>query len=148
MAADLTSSPIIQGLLRLIRSQDRSGAWDAEPDAELLAPFIVTKAQKRELPLIGDPDPDILWRVEMFYTCAAWELERRCGHSVSPILNIHHEGWGRVLLVAGRLVAVNAHVRELHRFGFEDVSALVDKAEALVSEGLSIIAKFPDPAAA
>ncbi len=148
MDASALTHPIAQALLRRIRSEDRSGAWDAEPDAALLAPFIVTKAQKRELPMMGDPDPDILWRVEMFYAAVAWELERRSGHAVAPILNIHHEGWGRVLLVAGRLVALNAHVRELHRFGFEDLPTLIAKAEKLVEEGAETIARFPEIAAA
>ncbi|OIQ90846.1 hypothetical protein GALL_272470 [mine drainage metagenome] len=148
MEASAIAHPIVQGLLRLIRAHDRSGAWDDEPDAGLLAPFIVTRAQKRALPMMGDPDPDILWRVEMFYAAVAWELERRSGRAVSPILNIHHEGWGRVLLVAGRLVAVNAHVRELHRFGFEDLPALIAKAEKLVEEGAGTIGRYPDVAAA
>jgi probable nitrogen fixation protein len=138
--------PVIQGLLRLIRAQDRSGAYDADPDEELLAPYVVTKAQKREMPMMGDPDPDTLGRVELFYGAVAWELERRTGRAVVPMLNIHHEGWGRILLIAGRLVAVNTHVRELHRFGFETLAALIDKAEKLASEGVTSIETFPQVA--
>ena len=135
--------PILTALLRLMRSHDHSGVWDDEPDDLLLAPFVVTKAQKREMPLIGDPDPDVLWRVELFYAAVAWEIERRSGRAVAPLLKIHHEGWGRVVLIAGRLVAVNAHVRELHRWGFESLEQLAEKAEKLVAEGLAAIAQFP-----
>ncbi len=134
---------IIQSLLQLLRSHDRSGAWDDEPDDLLLAPFIVTKAQKREMPLIGDPDPDVLWRVELYYGAIAWEIEKRAGRAISPMLQINPEGWGRVALIAGRLVAVNAHVRELHRFGFETPEQLVEKAEKLVAEGVAAINQFP-----
>lgn len=135
--------PILQGLLKLMRSHDRSGVWDYEDDLELLQPFIVTKAMKREMPMIGEPDPDVLFRVELFYSAVAWELERRCGRAIAPLLRIHHEGWGRVVLIAGKLVAVNAHVRELHRFGFEDLTQMVVKAEKLVAEGLATIEQFP-----
>jgi probable nitrogen fixation protein len=134
---------IIQALLQLMRSHDRSGAWDDEPDDLLLAPFIVTKAQKREMPLIGDPDPDILWRVELYYAAIAWEIEKRSGRAIVPMLQINHEGWGRVALIAGRLVAAIAHVRELHRFGFETLDQLADKAEKVVLEGVATIDKFP-----
>lgn len=144
MDTETISHPIIQGLLRLIRAEDRSGAYDAEPDEELLAPFVVTKAQKRELPMFDDPDPDILMRVSQFYAAVAWEVERRTGKPVAPMMDIHHEGWGRVLLICGRLVAVNSHVRELHRFGFEDLATLVAKAEKLAEEGIASIAKFPE----
>ncbi len=140
---DASASPFVKGLLILLRAQDRSGAWDNEPDDALLAPFIVTKAQKRELPMIGDPDPDILWRVELYYQTVAFEIERRCGRACAPMMNIHHEGWGRIVLIAGRLVCVNTHVRELHRFGFENVSQMVDKAEKLIAEGVATIEKFP-----
>jgi probable nitrogen fixation protein len=143
MDTETISHPIIQNLLRLIRAEDRSGAYDAEPDEELLAPFVVTKVQKRELPMFGDPDPDILARVETFYGAVAIELERRTGRAVVPMMNIHHEGWGRVLLIAGRLVAVKAHVRELHRFGFGTLAQLVEKAEKLVVEGAASIEAFP-----
>ncbi len=139
----MNTPPILAALLRLMRSHDHSGVWDDEPDEVLLAPFIVTKAQKREMPLIGDPDPDVLWRVELFYAAVAWEIERRSGRAVAPLLKIHHEGWGRVVLIAGRLVAVNAHVRELHRWGFESLEQLAEKAETLVAEGLAVIAQFP-----
>lgn len=138
-----TAHPIVKALLQLLRAQDRSGAWDAEPDEVLLEPFIVTKAAKREMPLIGDPDPDILWRVDLYYAAIAWEIERRSGRAIIPMVNIHHEGWGRVVLIAGRLVAVKAHVRELHRFGFEDLGTMIAKAEKLVAEGVAAIEQFP-----
>ena len=139
----MNNHPLVQSLLRLIRAE-AGGAWDAEPDDMLLAPFIVTKAAKRELPLIGDPDPDVLARVEKFYTAIGGEIERRTGKAIVPILNIHHEGWGRIVLLAGRLVAVSANVRELHRFGFEDLAQLVEKAEKLVVDGVKAIERFPE----
>jgi probable nitrogen fixation protein len=145
---DAMGRPFLKGLLMLMRSHDRSGVWDAEPDAELLAPFVVTKAQKRDIPLIGDPDPDLLWRVELFYQAVAWQIETRTGHATQPVFRIHHEGWGRVVLIAGRLVAVDAFLRELHRFGFETIEAIEDKGLKLVEAGVAAIDKFPDVAAA
>ncbi|HTH18118.1 MAG TPA: hypothetical protein VL974_15785, partial [Magnetospirillum sp.] len=47
--------PFVQALITLIRAQDRSGAMEADTDEELLEPFVVTKAQKREIPMFGDP---------------------------------------------------------------------------------------------
>ncbi|MEW5727062.1 MAG: NifX-associated nitrogen fixation protein [Pseudomonadota bacterium] len=141
-------SDFTKALLTMLRAQDRSGAWDSEPDEVLLAPFIVTKAQKRELPMIGDPDPDILWRVELYYQAVAWLVENRSGIACAPMMNIHHEGWGRVVIIAGRLVALNSHVRELHRFGFESVEEMERKALKLVDEATAAIARFPETAAA
>ncbi|MGE5506233.1 MAG: NifX-associated nitrogen fixation protein [Actinomycetota bacterium] len=142
------SRPFVQGLLMLMRSHDRSGVWDAISDAEVVEPFIVTKAQKREIPLIGEPDPDILWRVELYYQAVAWQIEKRTGHATQPVMRIHHEGWGRVVLIAGKLVALDAHVRELHRFGFDSIAQLEEKGLKLVEAGVATTQKFPDVAAA
>ncbi|NFV79135.1 NifX-associated nitrogen fixation protein [Magnetospirillum aberrantis] len=140
--------PFIQALLTLIRAQDRSGAMEADTDEELLAPFVVTKVQKRDIPMFGDPDPDILGRVEQIYMAICWLIERETGIAAAPIMNIHHEGWGRIVIITGRLIAVNAYVRELHRFGYENLVQMETKALKLVEEGIAAIRQFPDVAAA
>jgi probable nitrogen fixation protein len=138
--------PFIKTLLMLMRAQDRSGAWETMPDEAIIGPFIVTKEQRREIPLMGDPDPDILWRVELYYTAIALCIEKRTGHNAAPIMKISHEGWGRMMLTCGRLVVVNAYLRDLHRFGFDDVATMVAKASKIVDEGVATIEKFPDVA--
>lgn len=140
--------PFCQALLSLIRAQDRSGAFDNDSDEELLAPFIITKAEKRDIPMFGDPDPDILGRVEHIYLAVSWLIERETKIAAAPVMNIHHEGWGRIVILTGRLVAVNAHVRELHRFGYENIAEMEAKALKLVEEGVKTIRQFPDVAAA
>lgn len=140
------SRPFAQALLALIRAQDRSGAMEADKDEELLQPFIVTKVQKRDIPMFGDPDPDILMRVEQIYMAVCWLIEKETGVAAAPIMNIHHEGWGRIVIITGRLVAVNAHVRELHRFGYENLITMEAKALKLVEEGIKAIRQFPDVA--
>jgi len=141
-----TPAPFLVTLLRLIRAHDASGAWETMSDEAILAPFVVTKEQRREIPLIGDPDPDILWRVEQFYAAIGLIIETHTGHVAAPIMKIHHEGWGRMILTAGRLVVVNAYMRDLHRFGFDSVDAMVAKAEKIIAEGVEVIRRFPDVA--
>ena len=148
MTATGTEDPFIKTLLALIRAHDGSGAWETVSDEEILAPFIVTKEQRREIPLIGDPDPDILWRVELFYNVIGLAIEKRTGHNTAPIMKIHHEGWGRMILTAGKLVVVNAYLRDLHRFGFDSVEAMSAKAAKIVEEGVATIEQFPQVAAA
>jgi probable nitrogen fixation protein len=140
--------PFCKALLTLIRAQDRSGAMEADADEELLEPFIVTKVQKRDIPMFGDPDPDILMRVEQIYLAICWLIEQETRIAAAPIMNIHHEGWGRIVILTGRLVAVNSHVRELHRFGYENLVQMEAKALKLVEEGIKSIRQFPEIAAA
>ena len=148
MSATGYDDPFVKSLLSLIRAHDGSGAWETMSDEEVLAPFIVTKEQRREIPLIGEPDPDILWRVELFYGTIGLAIEKVTGCNTAPIMKIHHEGWGRMLLTAGKLVVVNAYLRDLHRFGFDSVEAMATKAAKVVEEGVAAINKFPEVAAA
>lgn len=148
MSDTALQDPFIKNLLMFIRAHDQSGAWDNEPDEEVLAPYILSKEQRREIPLFGDPDPDILWRVEQFFNAVAMIIETKSGCAVAPIMKIHHEGWGRVLLTSGKLVVLNAYLRELHRYGFDSIDDLAAKAEKYIAEGVATIAKYPEVAAA
>ncbi len=148
MTAIATVDPFIKSLLTLIRAQDGSGAWETMSDEELLSPFIVTKEQRREIPMMGDPDPDILWRVELYYNAIAFAIETVTGCAASPIMKIHHEGWGRMLLTCGKLVVVNSYLRDLHRFGFDSVEVMSSKATKIIEEAAAVIAQYPEVAAA
>lgn len=140
--------PIVVELLRVMRAHDPSGVWDGIPDEALLAPFILTPEQRQALPLIANPDKKTLWRLEMFYTAVALVVERRTGRAASPILKLHEEGWGQALLVVGKLVAVSATLRDVHRFGFPSLAKLVERGQRLVDQAATTIDRFPDAAAA
>lgn len=134
----------VKELVKQWRAQDAHGAWDGRSDAELLAPYIISKEQRRGMPLLGDPDPDTLWRLELFYNAVGMAIERETGIVASPMMKMHHEGFGRMVLIAGRLIVVNKHLRDVHRFGFESIEKLAAEGEKLVSAGVEMIVKFPD----
>lgn len=140
------ATPFMQTLVRLLRAQDSYGAWEKKSNAELLGDYVVTRQQRRELPIIGDPDPDILWRVEQFYAAVGLSLEKETGLVASPMMSMHHEGFGRVILTAGRLVAVSKTHRDLHRFGFDSLSALAAEGAKQVAAGAAMIRKYPEVA--
>jgi probable nitrogen fixation protein len=145
-----TAAPAMRGflgeLIKQWRAQDVHGTWDAKSDAELLAPYIITREQRREMALMGDPDPDTLWRLELFYNAVGLALERVTGVMVSPIMKLHHEGFGRLVLTAGRLIVINKHMRDVHRFGFESMEKLEAEGERLVESALEWIEKYPEVA--
>ncbi|EKV30725.1 NifX-associated protein [Caenispirillum salinarum AK4] len=141
--ATALKSPFVKELISQIRAQDSYGAWEKKSDRELLDDFIVTKERRREIPIIGDPDPDILWRVELFYAAIGLAVERRTGRMCSPMMKMSHEGFGRVIMTTGRLVVVAKSLRDVHRFGFESVAKLEEAGEKLVAEAVKWIETFP-----
>lgn len=140
--------PFVKTLVRLIRAQDSYGVWEGKPDLDLLEPFIVTKEQRKQLPLMADPDPDVIARVEMFYSAISLSIERETGMIASPMMKIHHEGFGRVLLTMGKLVVLSKHLRDMHRFGFDTLEKLAQEGDKLVATAVETINTYPEVAKA
>lgn len=145
--AETTTDPwectFVKELIKQWRAQDTHGAWEGKDNATLLAPYIITKEQRKEMPIIGDPDPETLWRLELFYNAIGLAVERETGIMVSPMMKMHHEGFGKMILTAGRLVVVNKHLRDVHRFGFESMEKLAAEGEKQVVAAVEMIKQFP-----
>jgi probable nitrogen fixation protein len=145
-AALVAADPFLRELVKQWRAQDSHGAWEGKADVTLLAPYVLSAEERRALPMIGDPDPETLWRLELFHNAVGLCIERATGCMVSPLMKMHHEGFGRVVLTAGRLVAVNRHLRDVHRFGYASFVKLAAAGQALVADGVAMVERFPEVA--
>jgi probable nitrogen fixation protein len=139
-------APFVKELVKVWRAQDTHGAWDSKGDLVLLEPYIIDKEKRRALPIIGDPDPDTIWRLELFFNAVALSIERATGVMVSPMFKMSHEGFGRMVLIGGRLIVVNKQLRDVHRYGFDSLRKLADEGEKYVKAGIEMIEKFPEVA--
>ena len=142
---DLTS-PFVQQLIKQLRAQDMNGTWDKKTDLQLLKPYIHTAEERRALPILGDPDPETLWHLELFYNAIAVAIERETGQMVSPMMKMSHEGFGRMVLLAGRLVVVNKQLRDVHRFGFPSLAKLAEAGTKFLDEAVIMIRTYPEVA--
>jgi len=142
----LMALPFVQQLVKQLRAQDINGTWDGKTDLELLKPYIHTAEERRALPILGDPDPETLWHLEIFYNAIAVAIERETGQMVSPMMKMSHEGFGRMVLIAGRLVVVNKQLRDVHRFGFPSLAKLSDAGTKFLNEAVVMIRTYPDVA--
>ncbi|MDR3535338.1 MAG: NifX-associated nitrogen fixation protein [Acetobacteraceae bacterium] len=133
------TTPFLQCLVSRIRAEDAFGAWDRKSDTMLLKDYIITRAERRTIPIIGDPDPDTLGRVETFYQAVGLAIERATGVIATPMMQMSHEGFGRVVLLAGRLVVYSRTLRDVHRFGFEDLSVLAAEGMKYVGQAVAMI---------
>ena len=143
---DTMESVFIKELIKQWRAQDTHGTWDKKSDLQLLSPYIIDKEARKQLPIIGDPDPEILWRLELFFNAVGLSIERATGNMVTPMMKMSHEGFGRMILIAGRLIVVNKQLRDVHRFGFETLEKLAAEGEKYVAAAVEMIEKFPQVA--
>lgn len=139
-------TPFVLQLIKQLRAQDMNGTWDNKTDLQLLKPYIHTAEERRALPILGDPDPETLWRLELFYNAIAVAIERETGQMVSPMMKMSHEGFGRMVLLAGRLVVVNKQLRDVHRFGFASLAKLSEAGTKFLNEAVTMIRTYPDVA--
>ncbi|AFL54964.1 MULTISPECIES: NifX-associated nitrogen fixation protein [Sinorhizobium/Ensifer group] len=142
------ATPFMKCLARLVRAQDSYGLWRDKCDAELLANFTVTEEQRRAIPVIGDPEPDVLLRLDLFYAAVGVAIEERSGLLISRTLEISDEGIGRVLFTTRRLVVLSKTLRDAHRFGFNTLGKCAKTGTKLVKDAIKSIEAYPDVARA
>lgn len=144
--AALLLDPFVRELVKQIRAQDTHGTWEGKSDRTLLDPYILSAEQRRALPMMGDPDPETLWRLDLFHNAVGLSIERATRCMVTPMTRLSHEGFGRTVMTAGRLVVVNRHLRDVHRFGYASLAKLADAGNRLVREGVEMIERYPEVA--
>lgn len=142
----LMSDAFIVELVKQLRAQDTHGSWEGKSDRQLLEPFIVSAEQRRAMPIMGDPDPDTLWRLDLFHNAVGLAIERATKCMVSPMMKMSHEGFGRAVLTTGRLIVVNRYLRDVHRFGYPSLARLAEAGHKLVKEGVDLIEQYPEVA--
>lgn len=139
-------SVFVKELIKQWRAQDMHGAWEGKTDFDLIEPYIVDKKKRKEIPMVGDPDPETIWRLELFYNAVGLSIERATGCMVTPMMKMSHEGFGRLVLMAGRLIVVNKMLRDVHRYGYDSLEKLAEEGEKAVNAGVEMINKYPDVA--
>jgi probable nitrogen fixation protein len=135
-------SDIVKDLVKQLRAIDTYDTYDGWSDARIIDPIVLTKERKREIPIIGDPDGLTIARVKAYYNSLASLIEKKSGLMAAPIINITHEGFGRALIMIGKLIVVDKVLRETHRFGFASLDDLCEKSDKTIAKALELIDKY------
>jgi probable nitrogen fixation protein len=136
----------IKEMVKQMRALDSYGTYDGWTVERILSPYIVTKEMRRQIPVIGDPDEETLSRVKAFYNGISALIEKECGLMAVPFVQLTHEGFGRALIVVGKLVVMDRTLRDVHRFGFESLSKMKTEADKYLGVALEIIGKHSEVA--
>jgi probable nitrogen fixation protein len=143
---ELMNTDFMKDMVKQMRAVDSYGTYDGWPVERILAPYVVTREQRRSIPVIGDPDDIMLSRIKAFYNAVSSLIEKECGLMAVPIINLTHEGFGRVVITVGKLVVMDKTLRDVHRYGYESFSKMKDEGDKLLSVALEIVGKYPEVA--
>ena len=135
-------TPFVKQMVVQLRAMDSYGTYDTWGDEKVLDPMILTKERRREIPVVGDPDEVVVARIKAFYNAVAVRVEQESGLMAVPMINMTHEGFGRALVMVGKLVVIDKALRDVHRFGFDNVEKLDAEAEKMVGRAMATVEKF------
>jgi len=142
----LFETDFMKEMVRQMRALDTYGVLDGKPVEALLDGFILTKERKAAIPIIGDPDELTVARIKAFYNAIAILVEKECGKMAVSLVHLSHEGFGRVVITVGKLVAIDRVLRDVHRFGFESFSKMKTEADKQLSLAIELVGRHSDVA--
>ncbi len=146
MITDVTNSTFLRALVTQIRAQDPYGVYRSWSDELLLKPYILSKEEKRKIPVDTPVDPVTKGRITYFYGAIAREIEQKTGKLMQVVISLNEEGFGWALIFSGKLLAFTRTLRDAQRFGFTSLEQLVEEGEKAVRSGIALVEKFPEVA--
>ncbi len=138
-ADPLLEHPFVKQVITQLRAMDSYGTYDTWDDVRVLDPLILTKERRREIPVVGDPDETTISRLKAYYNAIATTVEKEGGLMAVPVINITHEGFGRAMIIIGKLVVLDKTLRDVHRFGFDSLQKLIDEVEKVSGKALTLL---------
>ena len=139
--ANLTSE-IVLDLIKQLRAIDTYDTYEGWSNARIVDPIVLTKERKREIPIVGDPDGLTVARLKAYYNSLASLIEKRTGLMAAPIVHLSHEGFGRALIMVGKLIVVDKILRDVHRWGFASLEDLCEKSDKTIENAAALIEKY------
>ncbi len=146
--ATFSTDAIVSEIVKQVRALDTYGQYEKQTAEQVVAPFIVTKAQKRAIPIVGDPDEQTMSRVKVYYNALSTLIEKQCGYMAIPMITLTHEGFGRAMISVGKLIVFEKTLRDVHRFGFNTVEKLAEEATRIIDEAAALVKRFEEVAQA
>lgn len=137
-------SPFLKAITQQVRANDAYGTYRNWSDELLLKPYVVNKAQKREISVDGEVDPITKGRILAFYRAIAHQIEAETGLLCQVVIDLSHEGFGWALVFAGRLLIVSKTLRDAQRFGFDSLEKLEAEGSKIIESGINLANRFPE----
>lgn len=129
-------------MLKQINALDSYGTYDGWSKAKIIDPLVLTKERKKSIPVIGDPDEITIAHVKAFYSALAATIEHETGLMAVSLVNISHEGFGRALIMIGKLIVVDKTLRDIHRFGFRSLEEMCEQSDKLINRAKELVEKY------
>jgi len=130
-------------LIRQLRATDQFGNWASMSDEELLIKkYVKTKEDLKQLPIIADIDEMLIGEIKMIFKAVALQFERKTGVMCNVVMEMSHEGFGRCIVIAGRIVLVDKYFKDAHRFSFRTIDKLYAEGDKYLANAFKTYEQY------
>ena len=135
----------IDTLVGQMRAMDQFGTWVNKTDEDLLQEkYIKSKEELKEIPIIADIDEMQIKDIRLIYQAVALAFEKLTGIMCSVVMEMSHEGFGRVVVFANKIVLCEKYFKDAHRFSFRTYEKLEDEGEKYLKNAIETYEKYKD----
>jgi probable nitrogen fixation protein len=130
-------------LIRQLRATDQFGNWSKMSDEELLtAKYVKTKEDLKKIPIIADIDEMLIGEIKMIFKAIALQFERQTGVMCNVVMEMSHEGFGRCIVIADKIVLVDKYFKDAHRFSYRTLDKLYEDGLKYLDKAFSIYTQY------
>jgi len=130
-------------LISQVRALDQFGTWSNKSDGEILTQkYVKTKEDLKNIPVIADIDEMQIQEIRLIFQAVALAFEKTNGVMCSVVMEMSHEGFGRAVVIADKIVVVNKFFKDAHRYSFRTYESLVEEGEKMLQNGLKIYEEY------
>ena len=140
-------SLFIKTLIGQVRAMDQFGVWVKKGDEELLKEkYVKSKEELKNIPVIADIDEMQIKDIRLIFQALALAFEQRTGVMCSVVMEMSHEGFGRAVVIAGKIVIANKFFKDAHRYSFKSYEELVNSGDKMLEDAIAIYEQFSEVA--
>ncbi len=133
----------IETLISQLRATDQFGTWAKKSDEELLSEkYVRSKEDMKNIPIIADIDEMQIQDIRLIFQSIALGFELKTGVMCSVVMEMSHEGFGRAVVLAGKIVITNKFFKDAHRYSFRTYDALVGEGGKMLQDAMNIYESF------
>lgn len=139
----LEHNAFTEELIRQLRATDQFGNWAKMSDEELLTKkYVKTKEDLKNIPIIADIDEMLIGEIKMIFKAIALQFERKTGVMCNVVMEMSHEGFGRCIVFADKIILVDKYFKDAHRFGYRTIEKLYDDGQKHLDKAFSIYEQY------
>ena len=138
-----TKKIFIDTLVGQIRALDQFGTWANKSNEDLLIEkYIKSKEDLKNIPIIADIDEMQIKDIRIVFQAVALAFEKITGVMCSVVMEMSHEGFGRVVVFTDKIVICEKFFKDAHRFSFRTYEDLENEGEKYLLKAQEIYNKY------